>query len=119
MKVLRLLVYEGDEEWIRSTMEHNAIPSEGKLEAGKGMIKSVTLGTIGPNTDLITRGGRNKPECNMYLDTTWLTSFIKELLGAPPIWIHHGWDFILKLNTSADAKKMQKDVFEWLERRIK
>jgi len=42
-KVVRVLVYEGDMEWLKSTLNHNAI--KGRLDLGRGVITETFQGT--------------------------------------------------------------------------
>ena len=42
-KVVRVLVYEGDMEWIKSTLGHNGVRK--KLDCGRGVITETFCGT--------------------------------------------------------------------------
>jgi len=58
MKVIRVLIYEGNEEWIRATFERNAIDKNGFTMGNKAVvaphlhcnIKEVFCGKIVPRT---------------------------------------------------------------------
>jgi hypothetical protein len=48
VQIIRIIVYEGDREWVESTLKHTAIPLNGDFnffgEGKRRVIKSKTLG---------------------------------------------------------------------------
>ena len=62
---------------------------------------------------------RNRRFQTTFRSTEQAVAFIKDLLGAPEKWVIHTMFSTMSIHMHrVDKKKLQKEIFEWLKRRI-